>query len=182
MIKRLWWQENPRLFQIRMEQGMFITFYILYILSYLIQALNIFFITYQFCLSLRYVCSADAAVGEGHYTRAVISELIDFLHNIINSQFTQNLQTVLSGRDKMYPMIELFVWSSWSVCCLCCILVMTGSPFLLSSSLSALLLILPVRPSHKILLQPPVVTPSTRRRGGRIICNNINMPNGSSWY
>ena len=50
-----------------MEQGMFITFYILYILSYLIQALNIFFITYQFCLSLRYVCSADAAVGEGHY-------------------------------------------------------------------------------------------------------------------
>ena len=95
-----------------MEQGMFITFYILYILSYLIQALNIFFITYQFCLSLRYVCSADAAVGEGHYTRAVISELIDFLHNIINSQFTQNWQTVLSGRDKMYPMIELFVWSS----------------------------------------------------------------------
>ena len=47
---------------------MLITFYILYILSYLIQALNIFFITYQFCLSLRYVCSADAAVGEGHYT------------------------------------------------------------------------------------------------------------------
>ena len=63
---------------------MSITFYILYILSFLIQALNIFFITYEFCLSLRYVCSADAAVGEGHYpARAVISELIDFLHNNI---------------------------------------------------------------------------------------------------
>ena len=80
---------------------MFITFYILYILSYLIQALNIFFITYQFCLSLRYVCSADAAVGEGHYTRAVISELIDFLQNNIKFQFIQNFQTVLRGKDKI---------------------------------------------------------------------------------